>query len=167
MKEQVEKAREGEGRRERWALGMKQLMLVGDRRRADEVAEDGEHVVVHGSRRYRLHIAWEVIEDQGVEHERQRALRNVKQLTDIFLKEALGREHADRLVRKWYELEDWLYLQLSMLSGEEGQEPPEDEADPGVEAGLRECIGVAYRLAAGKRWRELVGQFDGDMDPRS
>lgn len=48
LKDHLELAREGEGRRERWASLMKKLMFVGDRHRVGDAAEDGDHVVVHG-----------------------------------------------------------------------------------------------------------------------
>lgn len=62
---------------------MRKLVFVEDRCQTAAAAGDGYHVVVHGSRRYRLRIAWEIPGDGEVGHERQRALRVVKQLAEI------------------------------------------------------------------------------------
>lgn len=64
------------------------------------------------------------------------------------------------MVRKCYALEDSLYPQLSMPGKQEGQVPAEVEADMGVEAELREHQRAEYSMAAGRRWREVLGQFD-------
>lgn len=139
-------------------------MLVEGRCQNAAAADDGDHVVVHGSMRYRLRIAWEVLEDEDVGHERQRALRVVKQVTEIFLKEEPRQWYVDRLVCKWYELEDWLYPQLSVMSWPEGRGPPGEgegrhegrgppggEGSQGADAEARWRADQEYHLAARRR----------------